>query len=118
VHIELELANLIGRESLWCLLKILAKDRMARKKAILVSTFLRKLVRTFGLDFEEAQALTTYQLAHFLTHFFVFRRNCVDIFKRSIHVAPMERTLYKAVAKVSRYALINLFKKKKKKRPR
>jgi hypothetical protein len=31
-----------------CLLKILAKDRMARKKAILVSTFLRKLVRTLA----------------------------------------------------------------------
>jgi hypothetical protein len=36
---------LISYESL-CLLKILAKDRMSRKKAILVSTFLRKLVRT------------------------------------------------------------------------
>jgi hypothetical protein len=35
-----------------CLLKILAKDRMARKKVILVSTFLRNLVRTFGLDFQ------------------------------------------------------------------
>jgi hypothetical protein len=42
--------NWTGCESL-CLLKILAKDRMARKKAILVSirsTFLRKLVRTLA----------------------------------------------------------------------
>jgi hypothetical protein len=41
------LINLIGCESL-CLLKILAKERLARKKAILVSTFLRKLVRTLA----------------------------------------------------------------------
>jgi hypothetical protein len=38
---------LISCESL-CLLKILAKDRMACKKASLVSTFLRKLVRTLA----------------------------------------------------------------------
>jgi hypothetical protein len=31
-----------------CLFKILAKDRMALKKATLVSTFLRKLVRTLA----------------------------------------------------------------------
>jgi hypothetical protein len=55
-------AHLKGCESL-CLLKILAKDRMARKKAILVSTFLESWYELyFGLDFEEAQALTTYQL--------------------------------------------------------
>jgi hypothetical protein len=51
---------LMGCESLY-LLKILAKDH---KKAILVSTFLRKLVYTFGLDFEKAQTLTTYQLSY------------------------------------------------------
>jgi hypothetical protein len=39
--------HLISGEGLR-LLKILAKDRMARKKAILVSTFLRKLVRTLA----------------------------------------------------------------------
>jgi hypothetical protein len=39
--------HLISYESL-CLLKIMAKDRMAPKKAILVSTMLRKLVRTLA----------------------------------------------------------------------
>jgi hypothetical protein len=39
--------HLISYESL-CLLKILAKDRMARKKAIRVSIFPRKLVRTLA----------------------------------------------------------------------
>jgi hypothetical protein len=56
-----QILYLISHESL-CLLKILAKDRMARKKAILVSTFLLKVGTHFGLDFEEAQVLITYQL--------------------------------------------------------
>jgi hypothetical protein len=68
---EKEYFTLISCESL-CL-KILAKDRMARKKAILVSTFLRKLVH-FGLDFEEAQALITKQLRSFL--FLFFHKKC------------------------------------------
>jgi hypothetical protein len=58
VFVFIYIQYLISCASL-CLLKILAKDRMVRKK------FLSYKVGThFGLDFEEAQALTTYQLLH------------------------------------------------------
>jgi hypothetical protein len=49
---------------------------MAHKKAILA---FRKLVHTFGLDFEEAQALTTYQLFYYEFMVFVHLTSCESL---------------------------------------